>query len=170
MIKSTVAQTFTLAIFMSYTQNIVKEPLWWIYHINTRVQHPRKCLCRTWGWETFWHASEQVTNSLFWILLYELNHSLKRIINILHLGHDIWSSFASDTMPGGPTEGMMGIKLSSNMYRNGISVVSCLLIRIWGLSAYLISASGTGHRNRLVLAIKLVLKPLMFHAFYLFVG
>lgn len=50
----------------------------------------------------------------------------------------------SRTMSGGPTWGMMGIKSSSTIYRNGISVVSCLLIRIWGLSAYLISASGTG--------------------------
>ncbi len=55
----------------------------------------------------------------------------------------------------------MGIKSSSTMYRNGISVLSCLLIRISGKSAYLISASGTGTGNGPVLAIKaLVLKPL----------
>lgn len=41
----------------------------------------------------------------------------------------------------------MGIKSPSTMYRNGISVLSCLLIRISGKSTYLISASGTGTGN-----------------------
>lgn len=59
----------------------------------------QKCLClRDWGWETFWHPLEQVTNSPFWILLYEFNHSLKRHINVLYLSHDVWSSIASNAI------------------------------------------------------------------------
>lgn len=77
-IKSTVAQTSILIVLWVPGRIFVKEPFWWMYQIKTRVQYPRKkSLSGAFGWDTSWHASEQVTNSLFWILLYELNHPLK---------------------------------------------------------------------------------------------